>query len=94
MANKAETKAVLNALLTGARPASANVAGHGPLLLSEIPESAKSSEEVIVGIDEAGRGSVLGPMVRVLVIIAMPIIEILFPGLGGLFNAMSNPEST
>lgn len=63
MTNKVETKAVLHALLNGPRPASANVAGQGPLLLSEIPKSAKESQDIVVGIDEAGRGSVLGPMV-------------------------------
>lgn len=65
MSNKAETRAVLNEVLEGIRPASSNVAGLGPLLLSDIPKSAKESEEVVMGVDEAGRGSVLGPMVSV-----------------------------
>jgi len=76
MKTKDDTKRIIKSLLFDERPPLANVFGNGPLVISNIPKSSivrnnddidnknnNNKSEVVRGIDEAGRGCVLGSMI-------------------------------
>ena len=66
--SRQEAVSVLSSICEGYRPSISNVHGQGPMLISDIPPSClnytidDNDGGVILGIGEAGRVPVLGPM--------------------------------
>mmetsp|Transcript_25773 Transcript_25773/g.70995 ORF Transcript_25773/g.70995 Transcript_25773/m.70995 type:complete len:358 (+) Transcript_25773:39-1112(+) len=67
LSSREETRRVMDRLLTNDTTTNDSVFGQGPFVLSDIPVDTLRSNQgdngVILGIDEAGRGSVLGSMI-------------------------------